>query len=652
MTQNISNKFREAFEAYDPVNGGKWAQQLASGDIIQLDGNTASASYLVISKDPLTANGESRIATVSTWDMPFETAIGLSMSQRTVGQEFSIEFVSDEEPLVAPAELQIASIQQAASVLTVNTVLPHGLEPGVRIGTRDVTDSRLNYPAIVVATTPSPTQFTVTAAAFGNLPSVTAGPFTSGYVFFRSAMGLAPNGVSMIFENANVTNASMYVRSESGDALPSGTIQGSHAITTGTTASVQPFVTAGAYNFQPTTEFRLTQFIDGVQWSDVGVDSVSAASSRLKRTQVVPDIDRQYRLRVRAVNQPNLTRPVAQIVSAAKTGTTTATVTTDVPHGLTTGDLIQTYGARDQTNFANLTAATAVASVINANQFTVVWGGAVTATTFGGYVSRVNGGLLQAGAVAQVAQSVSRTANLVTLVGNTNWSGVLIGDYVNLVGCRNAVDGATLGLDGPYRVRDIQTVNLVLEPIGSAPTGANIVSTNCGGAVIKRTDMRISYVRSMEFDRLRVELMSRPSGDASTSAPVTVQNTPSVSISGTPAVTNTPATPTTDMYNSAASNNARSIKAAAGTVYSLKASNANAAARFLKLYNKASAPTVGTDVPVLTIPIPATSFVDLDFGALGERFATGIAMAITGAMGDADNTAIAASDVKTNLTYI
>ena len=39
-------------------------------------------------------------------------------------------------------------------------------------------------------------------------------------------------------------------------------------------------------------------------------------------------------------------------------------------------------------------------------------------------------------------------------------------------------------------------------------------------------------------------------------------------------------------------------------MYVLTASNPTATAAYLKLYNKASAPTVGTDVPVLTITLP------------------------------------------------
>lgn len=526
---NVTTKFREAFEAFTP--GTRWTQQLASGDIIQIDGNAAAASYLSISKDPLSAGTVSTIETVETFGMPFDTALGLHMSQRTLGQEFSVEFVSTDTPLPAPADLAIASITQATTTLTVNTTLPHGLRPGMRIGIRDCVDSRFNYPALVVATTPSTTQFTVTAGPAGALPAVTAGPFTSGFVFFRSALGFAPNGTSMIFENATATNASFYVRSESGDVLPSGTIAGNHAVTILSTASVQAINAALTYAFQPTNEFRLSQFINGVQWSDAPIDSLAAATNRYKRTQVVPDISHDYRLRIRATNNASLTRPIAQIVSATKTGTTTATVVTDVPHGLTTGDQINAY-TRDTVNYPALVAATAVASVVNATTFTVVWGGAVTATSFGGLVARVNGGQNLQGTLGNaLVQSVVRTANILTVTGSGAISGALIGDYINLVGCRNAVDGATLGIDGAYRVRNIVASTIELEPIGSTPTGADILSTNCGGLLIRRTCLRISFVRVLDFERHRVEILPRPQGDISEAVSVNVQNIPAVTVS-------------------------------------------------------------------------------------------------------------------------
>lgn len=114
------------------------------------------------------------------------------------------------------------------------------------------------------------------------------------------------------------------------------------------------------------------------------------------------------------------------------------------------------------------------------------------------------------------------------------------------------------------------------------------------------------------------------------------------------------ATPTGSAISvtSAASTNASSQKTSAGSLFEISADNMTAAAKFVKLYNKASAPTVGTDVPVLTIPIPANGHVALAFGANGKRFTTGIAMAITGAQPVADTTATAAGDVHVHGTYI
>ncbi len=117
-------------------------------------------------------------------------------------------------------------------------------------------------------------------------------------------------------------------------------------------------------------------------------------------------------------------------------------------------------------------------------------------------------------------------------------------------------------------------------------------------------------------------------------------------------VTNTPANPTVNTLNSAATTNATSVKTSAGNLHNMAISNTSASPRYLKLYNKASAPTVGTDVPVLTITLPANSFNPINFGVTGYRFATGIAFAITGAAADNDTTAIGASEVKVLTSYI
>jgi hypothetical protein len=125
-----------------------------------------------------------------------------------------------------------------------------------------------------------------------------------------------------------------------------------------------------------------------------------------------------------------------------------------------------------------------------------------------------------------------------------------------------------------------------------------------------------------------------------------------VTMTSTTVTASTPATPTPSNINSAATTNATSIKNGAGTVYSITASNTGAAPAYVKLYNKASAPTVGTDAPVLTMAIPASGTVNVSFGAQGHRLATGIAMAITNGAADSDTAAVAASQVKVLTSYI
>ena len=127
----------------------------------------------------------------------------------------------------------------------------------------------------------------------------------------------------------------------------------------------------------------------------------------------------------------------------------------------------------------------------------------------------------------------------------------------------------------------------------------------------------------------------------------TVSSVTSVAAS-TPAISTT----TAATLSSAASTNATSVKASAGSLYSVTASNVGAAAAFLKLFNLATAPTVGTSVPFLTIPIPASGVVNIPFGAQGMRMATGIAFAITNLVADSDTTAIAAAQVKIAIAYI
>lgn len=108
---------------------------------------------------------------------------------------------------------------------------------------------------------------------------------------------------------------------------------------------------------------------------------------------------------------------------------------------------------------------------------------------------------------------------------------------------------------------------------------------------------------------------------------------------------------TSRLLSAAGSTNATSVKAAAGKVYKITLNVIRASDCFLKLYNKASAPTVGTDTPVLTLLLPlSTKNVQIPLD--GQYFSTGIAYAITTAAADADTGALTAGDVTClNITY-
>jgi hypothetical protein len=103
---------------------------------------------------------------------------------------------------------------------------------------------------------------------------------------------------------------------------------------------------------------------------------------------------------------------------------------------------------------------------------------------------------------------------------------------------------------------------------------------------------------------------------------------------------------------SAASTNATSVLAAPCEVLKLTASNTNASARYLKVYDKASAPTVGTDTPVATYTIPgnatgAGTNIPL---TLPDSFQLGFAFAITTGAADSDTGAVSANENIINYT--
>ena len=117
-----------------------------------------------------------------------------------------------------------------------------------------------------------------------------------------------------------------------------------------------------------------------------------------------------------------------------------------------------------------------------------------------------------------------------------------------------------------------------------------------------------------------------------------------------------PVAPVTPLIiNSAASTNGQLVLTGSSGLHALFATNTGATAAYVKLYNKATAPIVGTDVPAMIVTVPAAvagvpGEKEITPGFSGYRFALGLGLAITGAAADADTTAVAAGQVKVILS--
>lgn len=104
----------------------------------------------------------------------------------------------------------------------------------------------------------------------------------------------------------------------------------------------------------------------------------------------------------------------------------------------------------------------------------------------------------------------------------------------------------------------------------------------------------------------------------------------------------------------AGSDDATSVKGSAGQIGYIIVSNVNAAIAYLHIYNKATAPTLGSDTPVLTVPIPGNTD---GAGAVlpvpvGIEFTTGIAFAITTTTGATPASGgVTATEVTVSLGY-
>ncbi len=175
---------------------------------------------------------------------------------------------------------------------------------------------------------------------------------------------------------------------------------------------------------------------------------------------------------------------------------------------------------------------------------------------------------------------------------------------------------------------------------------------NGGTAPASTSTFTISFVTALDYTETLVEITGAQGSTLGSSSLGVNITGGSVGLSnGTIGASATVTGTSSYKLLSAASTNATSIKASAGRVYGYHLTNTTAAMKYVRVYNKASAPTVGTDSPAFVIPIAPNSNAIVDH-TVPISLATGIAFAITNGAADLDATAVAANDVVGHILWL
>lgn len=198
-----------------------------------------------------------------------------------------------------------------------------------------------------------------------------------------------------------------------------------------------------------------------------------------------------------------------------------------------------------------------------------------------------------------------------------------------------ATDTASSGLNGRLQ-RVAQNITALI----------SAMATNHADETQLHTDLSVAVVNAINAPTTIGSKTDakNPATDATSISAMSVWKQISASIQSMAAAVLLTGGQTATRVNSAATTNATILKAAAGNLLEIDVFNTAAYPVYLKFYDKATAPVVGTDAPIWTIPIPTSEGYSRSFPR-GKGFATGIAFAITKLQADSDATAVAAGDL-------
>lgn len=206
-------------------------------------------------------------------------------------------------------------------------------------------------------------------------------------------------------------------------------------------------------------------------------------------------------------------------------------------------------------------------------------------------------------------------------MSNLTSVGVTAGVPSSGTGTVSTLDGTFQTANGPIGVKAASTAPVATDPALVVAISPNSVNANGQAAMAASAPVVIASNQST----LAVQALPATSGGLSRSRTLIPNNTTNII-----------------------------VKASAGQVYKIRATNNSSTIAYIKLYDAVSA-TAGSGTPADTIMIPAASAGGAGiadwYGDIGAAHATGITFIVTTGIADADTTAPAASAYIVTVFY-
>ena len=523
--------------------GGFASVNTAGGDFVTSVSGVNGQFIMALSGSPLTP-GESSVINYAAGVMQ-PCALEFAGSFVRTGISFATAALFANDPVAGPDPVpqpinilscyQSSAVQGAAYNATAGTTMTIVLESalpsvganaavflGDWVNITGLLDNRLCYQnACISYIAPDRKTITVGFSDEVALPSLAVPVITpalgTAKVNFYNNLSGARNAFGLRFTGVNPNYAAVVSIFGGDDNQVSGALTGDHRVYISSTAPT--YVAGGSwgqYEIKATSRYMLECSPSASVLMDKTEQTNTFWTPRAARTSVKPSGSTTLYPRFRLYMPVNISRPVAKIIKAEKlTASTTATIYTDAPHGLVTGNWVTLKGIRDTAVFAAITVPVQV-TVVNATTFTAVIGTAAIATSYGGFVCIANGGKDQPGIIAQVVQSVQSIQadgeTWLQVIGSGAWAGVAQGDYINMHGVRDAATGADLLMDGAWEVAHLAASTMVVRPIYDiagariSPNVGALGLTNAGGAVILRPTLRSHDLSVTSWGESRVQI--------------------------------------------------------------------------------------------------------------------------------------------------